>query len=109
MPQRIAWVLPPSESGQVSQAKEQIRQLANDDHLTWVLCSKQTRSEVAHHLQVYPVEGPTTGFGLWTLWELLTRKKKYDRILFPKPHPLVGWLQQLSFIHKAQVEILECP
>lgn len=101
-PQRIGWVLPRHFTSQ--NVSDDIRTLANAGHKVWVFAAGEARRAIPRHLQVVPVGLPPFGWPAWVLWRVLTKKKRFNRLILPEGR-LARVLERLSPVHHAAIEI----
>ena len=104
-PQRIGWVLPVGRARGIEHVTGDIRALANAGHKVWVFAAGDARRAIPRHLQVVPVGLPQLGWSAGVLWRVLTKKKRFDRLLLPEGR-LAGVLERLSPVHHAAIERL---
>lgn len=107
-PERIAWILPPR--GQADDGSrtslEEIRQLANRGHKVWVFYPSARTASVPWHLSVVRRPLPKGIFSPGVLWGVLTKKKRFERIVVEGGR-LGALLGRLQSIHRAPVTSLE--
>ena len=99
--ERIGWVLGPGSGPQAEAAARRIRALAGR-HKVWVFAEPRTRPAIPRHLQVVPVTLPRPVFVAGVLWRILTKKKRFHRLVVDDPR-LARLLRGLAPLHRAAV------
>ena len=94
-PQRIAWILADFKGHSAAEIREQIRRVANDDHQVRIYHTRRTREAVPAHHRVVARELPETLFYPAVLWHILTKKKKFHRIILCARPKIGRWLERL--------------
>src|SRR3989338_6513737 len=64
--------------------RERIRQLANTGHKIWVFHTPPMQEAIPRHLQVVPQRLPTWCFSIGLCWKVLTKKKRFHRVIVLK-------------------------
>ncbi len=102
-PQRMGWILGRERGPALTPAACAIRELANAGHKLWVFGAAGQVRELPRHLQVVPVTLPRVGGSLVALWRILTKKKRFQRIVV-EPGALARAVRSLTPLHRAMVE-----
>ena len=101
-PQRIGWVLPMGRGRAIERLTDDIRALANAGHKVWVFAAGGAQRAIPRHLQVVPVGLPRLGWSAGVLWGVLTKKKRFDRLLLSEGR-LPRLLERLAPVHHAAI------
>ncbi len=97
--ERIAWIA--GANGSLKDAgrlSRQIRFLANQDHLVWVFCTKESAPAVPEHLNVFRSVLPKQAFYPIASLKILAKKKGFQKIVLPleeNDSRWIRWAQQL--------------
>ncbi len=102
-PQRIAWILGRKQARLPDPLPEQIRELANRGHKVWVVGIDPTTDRLPRHLHIVPKMISSLGRAVKILAWVLTKKKRFHRIVTGTP----SWeriFAGFASVHRAQVE-----
>ena len=101
-PERRVYVIVPN--GPLDWLRQETLECANRDSTIWVFAPvRQGPLSLPEHMNIAytPVAG---GFSLRVLWQILKKKKKFDRIILN--HRGLAWtFKQLRWLHRARVEM----
>ena len=97
---RIAYVVSPRAA--IAPTADRIRQMANEGHSLWAFYVRKAQAAVPRHFIVRPQPSPSIGFSAYVLWRILTKKKRFDRIIVTSRR-LAAVLRALRFLHRADV------
>lgn len=101
-PERLAYVFVPN--GHAVNVAEELRAQANKDSSVTVFFPRTAPVAVPVHMKVVTQPLSARAFGAQALWQLLKKKKKYDRII--SNHAGLAWtLRQLRWLHRAQIAL----
>ncbi|MDP3722429.1 MAG: glycosyltransferase [Candidatus Omnitrophota bacterium] len=102
-PQRIAYVLLEQQGPVLDRAVSSIRHLVNDGHRVWVFGDPAIEFAIPRHREVTVVRLSGPWRALTVLWRILTKKKRFHRIVAPSGR-FARCLQRFMPLHRAAVE-----
>ncbi|MCM8811751.1 MAG: glycosyltransferase family 2 protein [Candidatus Omnitrophica bacterium] len=104
--ERIAWLMPQGHNhfDDSLKQREQIRFLANQDHIVWVYCTPYNKSAVPRHLNVFCEVLPAPVCVPVALLKILLKKKGFQRLILSSDKQPSSWMHWVGRITKTRVE-----
>ena len=76
--------------------------LARQGNIVWIFLKDKERKKIRHHSNIYVYSLPRLFFNLVSLWKILKRQKKFDKI-FVDDESYKNRLNNFKPFHKAEV------
>ena len=100
--ERILYILSKEDSALREGVNKKSLELAREGNIVWIFLKDRNTQGIESHSNVHIYNLSSSFFGLVSLWKILKRKKKFDRIYVDdENHGKV--LERFGFFHKAKV------
>jgi len=100
--ERILYVLTKQSAPNAEKTVAEALRTARDGHIVWFLIRAQIKKNIQKHSNIYTYCLPNHFFGLVSLWRILKRKKKFDKI-YVDDQDYRETLNKFKSFHKAEV------
>ncbi|MDP8230531.1 MAG: glycosyltransferase family 2 protein [Candidatus Gorgyraea atricola] len=100
--ERILYVLSHSDSAYRKEIGRRSLKLARDGNIVWIFSKGCPGQDIERHSNIYSYSLPKRFFGMISLWRILKRKKKFDKI-YVDDENYGKRLGGFKFFHKAEV------
>lgn len=99
---RILYVITKNDAAGREAVSEKSFRLASDGHIVWIFLKGRDRDGIKKHSNIYIYNINERFFGLISLWRIVKRKKRFDRINVDDEN-YSEKLRKFGFLHKAEV------
>ena len=100
--ERILYVITKNDVAGREAVSEKSFRSASDGHIVWIFLKGSDKSVIKKHSNVYVYNIPERFFDVISLWRIVKRKKRFDRISVDDEN-YSEKLRKFGFLHKAEV------
>ena len=100
--ERILYVITKNDVAGRGTVSEKSFRSASAGHIVWIFLKERSRDGIKKHSNIYVYNIPERFFDVVSLWRIVKRKKRFDRINVDDEN-YSEKLKKLSFLHKAEV------
>lgn len=100
--QRILYILTKNNLASIEDTNAASLKLAQEGNMVWIFLKGQDREQSNNHSNIYTYRLPSRFFNLVSLWRILKRKKRFDKI-YVNDNNYAKMLNRFKIIHKAEV------
>ena len=100
--ERILYVLSKEDPEHIGKVAQEALRLARDGNTVWILFKGTAQENIKRHSNIYVYGLSRVLFNLRSLWRILKRKKKFDKI-YVDDENYGRRLNSLQILHKAEV------
>ncbi len=100
--ERILYVITKNDVAGREAVSEKSFRSASDGHIVWIFLKGSDKSVIKKHSNTYIYNIPERFFYLISLWRIVKRKKRFDRINVDDEN-YYKKLKRIGFLHKAEV------
>ena len=99
---RILYILNKDDTARREEIGRMSMKLARDGNIVWIFLKGKDRNGIKKHSNIYIYDIPERFFYLISLWRIVKRKKRFDRINVDDEN-YYKKLKRIGFLHKAEV------
>lgn len=100
--ERLLYILTKHNAEHIEKINSEARRLACRGHIIWIFLKDKKNQGIIGHSNVFIYNLPKRFFNLVSIWRILKRKKKFDKIYVDDSN-YGKRLSSLKFLHKAKV------
>lgn len=100
--ERVLYVLKKDDAARREEISKESMKLARDGHIIWIFLKGSNRQGIEIHSNIYVYSLPVAFFDAVSLWKILKRKKKFDKI-YVDDENYGKRLKGFGFFHKVEV------